>query len=91
MDLAQTTVASWLLKSEKGADGAPTPLSRVSSLLLGDLLFTRPGRVSDGLTPSRRGEGNLEELVAVVWDAADAGDGGDLCSFLSHCTLSEIT
>ena len=86
MDLAQTTVASWLLKSEKGADGAPTPLSRVSSLLLGDLLFTRPGRVSDGLTPFRQGEGNLEELVA-----ADGGDGGVLCSFLSHCTLSEIT
>ena len=87
MDLAQTTVASWLLKSEKGADGAPTPLSRVSSLLLGDLLLTK-GRVSDGLTPFRQGEGNLEEVVAVVWEAAEVGD---LCSFLSHCTFSEIT
>ena len=47
-DLSQTTVASWLLKSEKGADaGGPSwSLSRVSSLLLlGELLVTR-GRVS---------------------------------------------
>ena len=85
---AQTTVASWVLKSEKGVELVPTPLSRVPSLLPGDLLLTR-GRVSDGLTRSRRGESNLEEVVW-DWEPSEGGDRGDLCCLLSRSVLSEI-
>ena len=55
---AQTTVASWLLKSEKGADaGGPSwSLSRVSSLLLlGEVQLTR-GHVSSMWEEEEEGE-----------------------------------